>query len=58
MYMCVEQTYLTGSPQWENIAGCGTHSQQGFGPGTPPGEDDRSNVIQSRTIIMITIAIL
>lgn len=39
------QTYLTGSPQWENAVGCWTHSGQALGAKNQPGGDAKQNFI-------------
>ena len=43
--LCVVASYLTGSPQRENIVGCWTHSDQALAAKGKPGEHTEKQVI-------------
>lgn len=44
VFLLCRETYLTGSPQRENIVGCGTHSGEAFVATTQPFGDRQQHV--------------
>lgn len=46
VFMPCRQTYLTGSPQRENIVGCGTHSGDAFVAKIQPGRERQEHVMK------------
>lgn len=46
VFMPRRQTYLTGSPQRENIVGCGTHSGDAFVAKIKPGRDRQEHAMK------------